>query len=86
MATDGTPRFAASRLGLICFHMPHKKDARLIWVNSFNWNELFNNHVRYGISNLLNVLIRRHFIEKWHHIKSRNVVKLTKQFKENMTL
>ena len=33
IAPDGTPRFAASHLGLFCLHMSHKKDARLIWVN-----------------------------------------------------
>ena len=26
------PHFAASDLGLICLHMSHKKDTRLIWV------------------------------------------------------
>ena len=31
-APDGTPRFAASHLGLICLPMSHKKDARLLWV------------------------------------------------------
>ena len=31
---DGTPRFAASHLGLFCLHMSHKKDARLICVNA----------------------------------------------------
>ena len=34
IAPDGTPRFAASHLGLFCLPMSHKKDARLIWVNS----------------------------------------------------
>ena len=29
---DGTPRSAASHLGLFCLPMSHKKDARLIWV------------------------------------------------------
>ena len=33
MAPDGTPRFAASHLGLFCLPMSHKKDARLLWVN-----------------------------------------------------
>ena len=33
IAPDGTPRFAASHLGLFCLPMSHKKDARLIWVN-----------------------------------------------------
>ena len=32
IAPDGTPRFAASHLGLICLPMSHKKDARLLWV------------------------------------------------------
>ena len=30
IAHDGTPRFAASHLGLFCLPMSHKKDARLI--------------------------------------------------------
>ena len=35
IAPDGTPRFAASQLGLYCLPtcMSHKKDDRLIWVN-----------------------------------------------------
>ena len=33
IAPDGTPRFAASHLGLFCLPMSHKKDARFIWVN-----------------------------------------------------
>ena len=32
IAPDGTPRFAASHLGLLCLPMSHKKDARLKWV------------------------------------------------------
>ena len=32
-ALDGTPRFAASHLGLFCKPLSHKKDARLVWVN-----------------------------------------------------
>ena len=32
-APDGTPRLAASHLGLYCLPMSDKKDARLIWVN-----------------------------------------------------
>ena len=32
IAADGTPRFAASHLGLFCLPMSHKKDARLIWI------------------------------------------------------
>ena len=31
IAPDGTPRFAASHLGLFCLPMSHKKDASLIW-------------------------------------------------------
>ena len=31
IAPDGTPRFAASHLGL-CLPLSHIKDARLIWV------------------------------------------------------
>ena len=38
IAPDGTPRFAASHLGLFCLLMSHKKDARLIWVNKFEPN------------------------------------------------
>ena len=34
IAPDGMPRFAASHLGLSCLPMSHKKNARLIWVNS----------------------------------------------------
>ena len=30
---DQTPHYAASDLGMHCLPMPHKKDARLIWVN-----------------------------------------------------
>ena len=33
IAPDGMPRFAASHLGLLCLHMSHKKDTRLVWVN-----------------------------------------------------
>ena len=33
IAPDGTPRFAASHLGLFCLPMFHKNDARLIRVN-----------------------------------------------------
>ena len=36
IATDGTPRFAASHLGLFCLPMSHKKDDRLIWVSTFS--------------------------------------------------
>ena len=34
IAPDGTPRFAASHLGLLCLTMSHKKDAMLLWVNN----------------------------------------------------
>ena len=33
IAPDGTPRSAASHLGLYCLPMSHKMDARLIRVN-----------------------------------------------------
>ena len=33
IAPDGTPRLAASHLGLLCLPKSHKKDAWLIWVN-----------------------------------------------------
>ena len=32
IAPDGTPRFAASHLGIFCLPMSHKKDARPLWV------------------------------------------------------
>ena len=35
IARDGTPRFAASHLGLFCLPMSHKKYTRLIWVKNF---------------------------------------------------
>ena len=35
IAPDGTPRFAASHLVLFCLPMSHKKDAMLIWVNTY---------------------------------------------------
>ena len=35
IALDGTPRFAASHLGLFCLPMSHKKDARLIGLTLF---------------------------------------------------
>ena len=34
IAPDGTPRFAASYLGLFCSPMSRKKYAWLIWVNT----------------------------------------------------
>ena len=34
IAPDVTPRFAASHLGLFCLPMSHKKDVKLIWVNT----------------------------------------------------
>ena len=36
IAHYGTPRFAASHLGLFCLPMSHKKDTRLICVNVMN--------------------------------------------------
>ena len=38
IAPDGTPRSAASHLGLLCLSMSHKKDARLIWVKRIEYN------------------------------------------------
>ena len=32
IAPDGTPRFAASHLGLFCLPMSHEKEARLKWI------------------------------------------------------
>ena len=32
---DQTEHYAVSDLGLHCLHMPHEKDATLIWVMSF---------------------------------------------------
>ena len=34
IAPDGTPRLAASHLGIFCLPMTHKKDAMLIWVDT----------------------------------------------------
>ena len=34
IAPDGTPRSAASHLGLFCLPMSHKKDTRLVWVKT----------------------------------------------------
>ena len=50
IAPDGTPRFAASHLGLLCLPMSHKKDARLIWVNKQICNFNDNYAVEYFIS------------------------------------
>ena len=36
IAPDGTPRFAASHLGLFCLPMSNKKDASLKWVKVYN--------------------------------------------------
>ena len=44
ITTDGTPRFAASHLGLFCLPMSHKKDAGLIWVNSMHFYYDLNLH------------------------------------------
>ena len=41
IAPDGTPRFAASHLGLFCLPMSHIKDASLIWVKRQGDQELF---------------------------------------------
>ena len=41
-APDGTPRFAASHLGLFCLPMSHKKDVRLFWSNVRLWQHTFN--------------------------------------------
>ena len=35
IALDGTPRSAASHLGLCCLPMPHKMTTRLLCVNTF---------------------------------------------------
>ena len=40
IAPDGTPRFAASRLGLFCLPTSHKKDAIVVCINiyiAFEW-------------------------------------------------
>ena len=39
IAPDGTPRFAASHLGLFCLLMSHKKDPRLIRVKVY-WSAI----------------------------------------------
>ena len=36
IAPYGTPRFAASHLGLFCLSMSHKKDTRLKWTKKSN--------------------------------------------------
>ena len=33
IAPDGTPRFAASHMGVFCMPMSYKNHAKLIWVN-----------------------------------------------------
>ena len=33
---DQMPRFVASYLGLHCLHISHKRDIRLMWVNTFH--------------------------------------------------
>ena len=38
---DQMPRSAASDLGLHCFPMSHKKNARLIWINVVNKKIVF---------------------------------------------
>ena len=42
IASDVTPCFAASHLGLFCLPMSHKKDARLIWVNVTKSNKQYH--------------------------------------------
>ena len=37
IAPDGTPRFAASHLGLFCLSMSHKKYTMLIWTKQTRW-------------------------------------------------
>ena len=39
IAPDGTPRFAASHLGLFCLPMSQKQEARLIWVKKAEYTE-----------------------------------------------
>ena len=39
IAPDVTPRFAASHLGLYCLPMSHKKDARLMVLQT-HWKQL----------------------------------------------
>ena len=41
IAPDGTPRSAASHLGLCCLPMSPKKDARLVRVKLMYWHRFF---------------------------------------------
>ena len=41
IAPDGTPRLAASHLGLFCLPLSHKKDARLIWVKTIETHKKY---------------------------------------------
>ena len=60
IATDGTPRFAASHLGLYCLTMSDKKDARLIWdilVREINFScVFFSNHFLHTSAVFLSVV------------------------------
>ena len=58
IAPDGTPRFAASHLGLFCLPMSHKKDTRCIWVkNSENIQKKENGLDRSVSNNKLSSVI-----------------------------
>ena len=54
---DQMPHFEASDLGLHCLPMSHKKDARLIWVNS-----IFLTTYQYKFENQAVFKVRRHHI------------------------
>ena len=57
IAPDGTPRFAAWHLGLICLTMSHKKDARLIWVKVAEWLPFGELPLRLTVCSLCNLFI-----------------------------
>ena len=38
--SDQTPRYAAADLGLHCFPMSYKKDAKLIWVEQLSSGDM----------------------------------------------
>ena len=40
IALDGTPRIAASHLGLFCLPMSHKKNTRLIWIKLISTSKI----------------------------------------------
>ena len=42
IASDGTPRFAVSHLGILCLPMSHRKDTRLIWIKVAEWSPFGN--------------------------------------------